>query len=101
MGFFHELENIAQGMGMNNGEQQPNLPDHLCHQCHIPMQYHGAHTLRTGGLSRGTGFVTDLLLGGRDEEYLNTAMEKNVVLHVFVCNDCGRVELINDPHRGF
>lgn len=123
MNFFQSLENLAQmAQGMGNPQSsgsyqqtypQPSsgnvspqgnpsqLPDHPCHQCNIPMSYHGAHALRTGGLSKGFGLAADLFLGGGDEGFINTAMEKNVVLHVFVCGSCGRLEFINDPQRGF
>lgn len=131
MSFFRELERLAQGVGndldpqRNNGysqqnqgnysqqgtgsygqqqnfaNAQPQMPDHHCSTCNIPMNYHGAHALRTGGLSRGFGLAADLVLGGQDEDMFNTAMEKNVVLHVFVCQNCGRLEFINDPRKGF
>ncbi|WP_219930630.1 hypothetical protein [Sulfoacidibacillus thermotolerans] len=101
------MNGYVQQQGMNPYPQQgipnpqPQMPDHICHACHVPMNYHGAHALRTGGLSRGFGLAADFLLGGQDEELINTAMEKNVVLHVFVCQNCGRVEFINDPRKGF
>lgn len=54
-----------------------------------------------GGLGRGMGLGMDVLLGGRDEQLRNTAMEQNIVVHVFVCGSCGRLEFVNDPRKGF
>ena len=124
MSFFRALENIAnmaqgmsnsmgnqaygnqqgygnpQGYGNQQGYQQP-MPDHSCERCNTPMAYQGAHAIRTGGLSKGWGIAADFVLGGHDEEYINTAMERNVILHVFVCQSCGKVEFVNDPRKGF
>lgn len=97
MGFFDGLRRAAEGLG-NDDLQNVN---HICERCNVSMGYHGAHALRTGGLSRGAGLVTDFLLGGRDEGFLNTAMERNVAVHVFVCNNCGKIEFVNDPTHGF
>lgn len=97
MGFFDSLRRAAEGISQDG--QYNN--DHHCARCQVTMQYHGAHAIRTGGLSRGAGFVTDMLLGGRDEEFLNTAMERNIAVHVFVCPQCGSIDFVNDPQRGF
>jgi len=97
MGFFDMLRRAAEGLGQDGQYHH----DHLCVRCQVPMQYHGAHALRTGGLSRGAGLLTDLFLGGRDEEFLNTALERNVAVHVFVCPECGSIDFINDPRHGF
>ncbi|MDP9727708.1 hypothetical protein ACOJUR_15215 [Alicyclobacillus tolerans] len=97
MGFFDNLVRAMEGNSSNGNYQG----DHECLRCHIPMRYHGAHVLRTGGVSRGAGLIGDLLLGGRDEEFINTALERNVAVHVFACERCGSLEFINDPRHGF
>jgi hypothetical protein len=104
--FFRELERMAQGMGGTQDYPQQvapgqNMPDHNCASCNTAMSYRGAHAIRTGGLSRGFGIATDLLFGAGDEELFNSATERQVVLHVFCCQSCGRLEFVNDPRRGF
>ena len=96
MGFFDSLRRAAEGIGQDG--QYNN--DHHCARCQVSMQYRGAHAMRTGGLTRGTGLLTDLFLGGGDEGFLNTAMEKNVAVHVFVCPQCGGSDFVNDPNHG-
>lgn len=53
------------------------------------------------GLNKGWGVAADLFWGAQDEAALNQLMEKNVLTHVFVCPQCGSVEIVNDPQRGF
>jgi len=77
------------------------FPDHVCLRCQQPMMYKGPHAIRTGGLSQGWGFAADLFLGARDEVAINQALEKNIVVHVFMCSLCGSLDLINDPQKGF
>ncbi|MCY0889081.1 MAG: hypothetical protein OWQ59_11580 [Alicyclobacillaceae bacterium] len=97
MGLFGELKHMAEGTG--HSQMQATQRD--CLRCQSPMEYRGAHAIRTGGLSRGAGLVTDMLLGGRDEEFLDTAMERSTALHVFVCPQCAEVSLVNDSRHGF
>lgn len=99
MSFFRALERMAQNV--EQGMQPLAMPDHPCVACQTPMQYRGAHALRTGGLGRGMGIGMDVLLGGRDEQLTNTATEQNIVVHVFACASCGRLEFVNDPRKGF
>ncbi|SMC05033.1 hypothetical protein SAMN00768000_1987 [Sulfobacillus thermosulfidooxidans DSM 9293] len=96
MGFFKSLRNAMEGTS-----SAQNLPDHMCQSCQIAMEYRGPHALRTGGLNRGWGVAADVLLGARDEAFFDQLTEKNIIVHVFVCPDCGRIEMINDPRRGF
>ena len=84
-----------------NGNTTSQWPDHLCLRCQQPMMYKGPHAMRTGGLSQGWGVAVDMLLGARDEVALNQMMEKNVLVHVFLCLQCGSLDLINDPAKGF
>ncbi len=65
------------------------------------MEYRGLHTIRTGGRQRGFGGCADLLLGSGLDSVLNQATERNVLVHVRVCPNCGEVPLINDRQRGF
>lgn len=81
--------------------QANQMPDHLCHPCGTAMSYRGAHAIRTGGMTRGYGIAADLFLGSSTEELLNTATERNVIVHVFACPQCGRIEFVNDPRKGF
>ena len=97
MGFFDGLRRAAEGLG--HDELQDT--QHICVRCNVPMGYRGAHAIRTGGLSKGAGLITDFIFGGRDEEFINTAMERNVAVHVFVCEQCGQIEFVNDPQHGF
>ncbi len=96
--FFRELQSRMSG-GQSGDLGQ--MPDHACFRCQIPMTYHGPHSLRTGGMNRGWGVAADVLLGARDEAGINQMMEKNVLTHVFVCGQCGTIEFVNDPQRGF
>ncbi len=95
MSFFKSLKNMSEG------QSAQNMPDHLCQSCNVAMQYHGPHGLRTGGMNRGWGVAADMFLGARDETMFDQMTEKNVIVHVFVCPECGRLEFINDPRRGF
>ncbi|CAB1128443.1 conserved protein of unknown function [Candidatus Hydrogenisulfobacillus filiaventi] len=97
MSFFRALEQALSG----GGAAPDRLPDHACARCQVAMEYKGPHALRTGGLNRGWGVAADVLLGAGDETALNELMEKNVVVHVFVCPQCGALDLVNDPRRGF
>jgi DNA polymerase III alpha subunit (gram-positive type) len=97
--FFKNLESMAQGMGSTQPEAE--LPPHSCAGCQTQMEYRGPHTIRTGGLQRGFGVGADLLLGSGLDNLLNQATERNVLVHVMVCPNCGEVALINDPQRGF
>ena len=99
MSFFKNLESMAQGMG--NTQPGAELPPHNCAGCQTQMEYRGPHTIRTGGLQRGFGVGADLLLGSGLDNLLNRATERNVLVHVMVCPNCGEVALINDPQRGF
>jgi hypothetical protein len=97
MGFFSHLEAVAQGTA--RAGQAP--PPHPCAGCQTTMDYRGAHALRVGGLSRGFGIGADLLLGAGADDLFNQATERNVVVHVLVCPNCGEVAFVNDPQRGF
>ncbi|PSR22555.1 MAG: hypothetical protein C7B45_06415 [Sulfobacillus acidophilus] len=97
MSFFKRLEEMADG----GTASSTNMPDHVCNRCNQPMTYRGTHALRTGGLNRGWGVAADMVLGARDEAAIDQITEKNVILHVFVCPQCGLVEFVNDPRRGF
>lgn len=99
LSFFKNLEEMAQGMGSN--QAAPQLPPHSCAGCQTQMDYRGAHTLRTGGLQRGFGIGADMILGAGLDNLINQATERNVVVHVMVCPNCGEVSFINDPQRGF
>lgn len=100
MSFFRALESMVSGGGQMGGAPS-QMPDHPCARCQIAMTYHGPHALRTGGMNRGWGVAADVLLGARDEAAINQMMEKNVLIHVFVCSQCGSIEFVNDPQRGF
>jgi hypothetical protein len=65
------------------------------------MNYRGERKLRTGGMSGDAGFLTDMLLGAKDEAAFNNSSEQNVTIHVFVCPNCGDIQFVNDPRRGF
>ncbi len=99
MSFFKNLEDRVQGMG--NSQPAPQLPPHRCAGCQTEMEYRGPHTIRTGGLQRGFGVGADLLLGAGLDNLVNQATERNVLMHVMVCSNCGEVAFINDPQRGF
>jgi len=38
---------------------------------------------------------------GVGETIISNVLERNVAVHVFVCQECGRIEMINDPKHGF
>lgn len=97
MGFFGDLKRAVEGVSQDGSYQN----NHDCARCHVSMNYHGAHALRTGGLSKGAGLIGDFLFGGRDEEFVNTALERNVAVHVFSCPQCGSLDFVNDPRHGF
>lgn len=99
MSFFKNLEDMAEGMGGNQSDAQ--LPPRHCAACQTQMEYRGAHTIRTGGLQRGFGIGADMILGAGLDNLINQATERNVVLHIMVCPQCGEVAFINDPQRGF
>ncbi len=65
------------------------------------MECRGPHTRRTGGPQRGFGLGADMLLGAGLDNLLNQATERNIVMHVMVCPNCGAVTFINEPQRGF
>ncbi len=96
MSFFKSLQNMVDG-----GQQPAQMPDHQCNACQTAMDYRGPHAIRTGGMNRGWGVAADVLLGARDETFFDQMTERNVMVHVFVCSHCGRIEMVNDPHRGF
>ncbi len=98
MSFFRHLESALAGGSAANANQ---APDHMCARCQVAMTYKGPHALRTGGLNRGWGVAADVFLGARDETAIDQMMEKNVVVHVFVCSECGSIDFVNDPRRGF
>ena len=98
MGFFRRIEEELTN-GVSASPQ--GMPDRTCIRCNQPMQYRGPHALRTGGMNKGWGVAADLFLGAQDETALNQLMEKNVLTHIFVCPQCGAVEVVNDPQRGF
>lgn len=108
MSFFRELESMmtggqanSYGMGAPQGGPAPQMPDHPCARCQVPMNYGGPRSLRTGGMNRGWGVAADMFLGAGDETAINQMMEQNVLVHVFVCPQCGAIEFVNDPRRGF
>jgi hypothetical protein len=96
MSFFRALESALGGGNVGGA-----MPEHHCARCQIAMQYKGPHALRTGGLNRGWGVAADVFLGAGDEVAVDQLMEKNVIVHVFVCPECGALDLVNDPRRGF
>lgn len=96
MSFFKSLQNMVDG-----GEQPAKMPDHQCNACQTSMDYRGPHAIRTGGMNRGWGVAADVLLGARDEALFDQMTERNVLVHIFACPHCGRIEMVNDPKRGF
>lgn len=104
MSFYHALKRVPDGLSSSGKElgtkgAEP-IPQHYCNQCNIEMEYKGPHALRTGGLSRKFGLIGEVVLGVA-ETIVNTVLERNVAVHVFVCPECGRLEIINDPKHGF
>jgi hypothetical protein len=97
MGFFSHLEQMASG----TADAATPPPPHNCGSCRSSMAYRGPHALRTGGLQRGIGVGADLLFGAGADDLFNQATERNVVVHVMVCPNCGEIAFINDPRRGF
>lgn len=85
------------------GPNQPlaELPHHRCAGCQTQMECRGPHTRRTGGPQRGFGLGADMLLRAGLDNLLNQATERNIVMHVMVCPNCGAVTFINEPQRGF
>ncbi|MCY0897016.1 MAG: hypothetical protein OWS03_12160 [Alicyclobacillaceae bacterium] len=104
MSFFKALKRVPEslsgsGHDMSGAAKEP-LPEHECDHCHVAMEYKGPHAIRTGGLSRKFGLVGDVVLGV-GETIISNVLERNVAVHVFVCQECGRIEMINDPKHGF
>lgn len=97
MGFFRRIEEELT----NSGAGGQTVPNRVCVRCNQGMTYRGPHALRTGGMNQGWGVAADVFFGAQDETLINQMMEKNVLTHIFVCPQCGAVEVVNDPQRGF
>ncbi len=96
MSFLKFPQNMVDG-----GEQPAAKSDHQCNACQTAMVYRRPHAVRIKGMNRGWGVAADILLGTRDEALFDQMTGRNVLVHVFACPHCGRIEMVNDPKRGF